>query len=601
MRLPGPIDVRRTRSRFPSGVIIGIGALVVVGAVVWFTRGTDAGPTDGEPASGGSSNETGASGSSAQTSNGAMPTDGSLLARLPSPARLLDTRVGQNTVDGQLAGIGAIAAGTTLEVPISGRSGSAGETGLVAVTVTATAGPDPSDIVVQPCGGEAGAAPSLRVGASRTVTRNLVVPLGSDGAICVTPTAPVDVVVDVAAFADQGAVRPFPNPVSVADSTAAGETADGKLAGVGVRPESSTLRVPLSGRFNGLTDVGALLISLAAVEPLESGEATAFAPESAPGTPAIEYEVGVTERVFAVVPVGASGELCLSTTGRTDVVVHLLALVPSSVLAPLEAATADGCPGQTMFPDRRVVALYGTQRSGRLGVLGEQPPSEAAGRLEEIAAPWRAGDLPVLPAFELIATLATGTPEDRGVYNIRSSPEFVQEYLDVARRHGYYLILDIQPGQSDFLTEAKYYEEFLRQPDVGIALDPEWRTQPPARPKGGFVGQVDATEVNQVIDYLAQLVDEEDLPEKLVIVHQFQDRMITNRDLLVEQPGIALTIHMDGFGPRPEKLNSYDVVRADPPLDMGLKLFYDEDTDLLGADDVLGGLFDPVPVLITYQ
>jgi len=171
----------------------------------------------------------------------------------------------------------------------------------------------------------------------------------------------------------------------------------------------------------------------------------------------------------------------------------------------------------------------------------------------------------------------------------------------VARRNGYYLILDLQAGQSDFLTEAKYYEEFLRQPDVGIALDPEWRTPPPARPKGGFVGQVDAAEVNSVIDYMAQLVQEEDLPEKLLVVHQFQDRMITNKAQLVEQPGVALMIHMDGFGSRAEKLNSYSIVRVEAPLNMGLKLFFDEDIDLYDAATALGGEFDPVPDLISYQ
>jgi hypothetical protein len=163
------------------------------------------------------------------------------------------------------------------------------------------------------------------------------------------------------------------------------------------------------------------------------------------------------------------------------------------------------------------------------------------------------------------------------------------------------VILDLQPGQSDFLTEAKYYEAFLREPDVGLALDPEWRTEAPAKPQGGDIGQVDASEVNAVIDYVAQLVAEEHLPEKLLVVHQFNDRMITNRDQLREEPGVAVMIHMDGFGDRSDKLDSYDMVRAAPPFNMGLKLFYDEDIGLLGATDVLGGLFDPVPDMITYQ
>lgn len=563
-------------------MIIVIGAFVAaVAAAVWVTQASDDQPPT--PAS-----------------NGGSLIEGSHLAWLPTPVRVLATVPGLDTVDGELAGVGAIGAGSTLEVSIRGRTGFVPETELVVIAVTATAGPGTSDVIVQPCNGTSGALPSLSVGASETVTRHLVTPLDVNGSICVVPTAPVDVAVDVIAFADQVDVHALTNPVTVVDSTPAGTTADGRLAGTGVRPESSTLSVPLADRFD-LTEVGALVVSLSAVDPLEAGTATMFAHESSPGAATIEYEAGASAHEVVVVPVGVSGELCLSTTGRTDVVVDLLASVPSSVIEPVASEMSDGCPGQTMFPDHRVVALYGTQRSASLGVLGEQPPNEAAARLEEVAEPWRAGDLPVLPAFELIATLATGTPEDRGVYNIRSSPEFVQEYLEVARRHGYYLILDIQPGRSDFLTEAKYYEQFLRQPDVGIALDPEWRTPPPHRPKGGFVGQVDAAEVNLVIDYVAQLVAEEDLPEKLVIVHQFQDRMITNRDQLVERPGVALTIHMDGFGDRSNKLNTYDVVRAAPPIDMGLKLFYDEDIAMFEAAEVLGGLFDPVPLLITYQ
>jgi len=569
---------KNPRSRWAA--IAGIGALSIVGAVVWVVRDSDTDTRDPD----------------ADT----MSVGGVSMASLPTPVRLVDSAPGLNTVDGELSGVGAIAAGSTLEVPVRGRSGALDETDLATIAVAATAGPDVADVVVQPCGAIAGALPSLTVGAWQTSSRHMVVPLDADGAICLATTAPVEVAVDLIAFADEDDVHAFTNPVTVVDSTAGGVTADARLAGIGVRRPSSTLRVPLGDRFE-LTGVGALLVAVSMIDPIDAGTATVFAPESPSGAATIEYGAGVTERETVVVPLGASRELCLSTTGRTDVVVDLLASVPSSALEPVASQPGDGCPGQTIFPGHRVVALYGTQRSASLGVLGEQPPDEAAVRLAEVAEPWRAGDVPVWPAFELIATVATSTPEDRGVYNIRSSPEFVQEYLDVARRHGYYLILDIQPGRSDFLTEAKYYEEFLRQPDVGIALDPEWRTPRPHRPKGGFVGQVDAAEVNRVIDYVAQLVAEEDLPEKLFVVHQFQDRMVTNRDALVERPGVALTIHMDGFGDRANKLNTYDVVRAEPPIDMGLKLFYDEDIAIFDAAEVLGGVFDPVPVVITYQ
>jgi hypothetical protein len=37
------------------------------------------------------------------------------------------------------------------------------------------------------------------------------------------------------------------------------------------------------------------------------------------------------------------------------------------------------------------------------------------------------------------------------------------------------LVLDIQPGRSDFFTETIRLERWLREPDVGLAIDPEWR------------------------------------------------------------------------------------------------------------------------------
>lgn len=578
MRFPSPIDERRRRVVPPVAVVV-VAAAAVAGGVVWAT-GRDGGTAPPAPEDNGAaaaSQPVGASGLA------------SALSATSEPVVVFD---------------GVVTAGEPAEVTVTGRAVGLDEHGLVLLTVTATADEMGTEFAVRPCGSSDAPTSAWPVSADSVEVRHVLVPVGGVGTVCATSQATSSATIELDGFVEAGTITPFPGPVRVVDSTVEGSSADGKFAGIGVRPERSTLRVPMATRFSGLGDVGALLVSVTAVDPLEAGDLAVFAPEAGPAAAALEYEPGITARATALVQVGASGELCVSTTGRTDIVVDVLGLARTSqvtAITPDEGA-ADECPAQALFPSHRIVALYGTQRSARLGVLGEQTPAEAVERLEKVAEPWRAGDSPVLPAFELIATLATGTPEDRGVYNIRSSPEFVQEYLDVARRNGYYLILDLQTGQSDFLTEAMYYEEFLRQPDVGLALDPEWRTAAPARPKGGRIGTVDAAEVNQVVEYVAQIVAEEDLPEKLIVLHQFEPGMITNRDQIVELPGVAINLHMDGFGPRPEKLNSYDVVRAEPPWNMGLKLFYDEDTDLLQADDVLGSeLFDPVPDLISYQ
>ena len=256
--------------------------------------------------------------------------------------------------------------------------------------------------------------------------------------------------------------------------------------------------------------------------------------------------------------------------------------------------------GRYLFPDRRVVGFYGSHFDPRLGVLGEQAPSEVGPRLAAQAQPYAdLGDRPVLLAFDLIASLATREAGVDGDYSSPSTDEEVQAWLDAARAIDAYLVLDLQTGRTDFLTEARRYERFLREPDVGLALDPEWRTPAPGSPGGGTVGYVTDEEVNATSAWLAQLVVEGGLPEKLLVVHGFRSDMVRDRADVVARPGVALAFHMDGQGSRRQKLETYRVLRAAAPFWNGFKLFYDEDPDLFAPQDVLG--LDPVPDLVTYQ
>jgi hypothetical protein len=526
-----------------------------------------------------------------------------------SPVRVLDTRPG-SVVVGE----------TAVELALADRDDVAiGRFGMIAASV-ATIGRDADgSVTVRSCGASTGSIVEVRAGA--TIARPLIASVGSEARICVSSDVPADVVIDVSGVFAPTLGRPYAEPVVVADTRAAGVTFDGRFAGIGVRPESSTLELPLTSRVGDVGGVEAVLVEVAAVDALEDGTLSVFAAGSEPAALAtLRYPAGTSAATTAVVPLARSGVVCVSTTGRTDLVVDVIGIMVSpedpraatpetpetarpptaGTVAP-EEVDAPRCPGQQLFTDHRMVALYGSPRSPALGVLGEQDASAAADRLAEIAAPWRSGDRTIRPAFEVIATLATADDGDDGLHRLRSDPEVIQEYLDVARRHGYYLILDIQPGWSDFLTEAQHYEEFLRQPDVGLALDPEWRTRPPDPPRGGRVGQTDAAEVNAVAEWLAQLVAEEHLPEKLLVLHQFQERMIVDRDQVVEPPGVAVTVHMDGFGSRAQKQDTWSKLRVTEPWNNGLKLFFDEDVDMYRADEVLAGAFEPVPDLITYQ
>jgi len=254
--------------------------------------------------------------------------------------------------------------------------------------------------------------------------------------------------------------------------------------------------------------------------------------------------------------------------------------------------------GREIFPAFRVVAHYGGPTTWKLGILGETAPEEAAVRVEAAAAPFAQPERPVLPAFELIVSVAQAAPGPDGDHSAPTDLALVRRWLEAARAARMLLILDIQPGLTPFPQEVKRYEELLREPDVGLALDSEWR-MPPGQVPGNTIGTVDAAEINEVSAWLSAIVQEEDLPEKLLVLHQFTFGMITNRAAVADRPGLATVFHVDGFGGRTIKAQKYQALKSDPPFANGLKLFHDEDPNIFTPPDVLA--MAPAPDLITYQ
>ena len=256
--------------------------------------------------------------------------------------------------------------------------------------------------------------------------------------------------------------------------------------------------------------------------------------------------------------------------------------------------------GRRIFPKFLVVAHYGTAGTAALGVLGEGTPAVAAARLLKAAAPFaKASGRPVLPAFELIATVAQRKPGDDGTYSTYIPDADIARYLAAARKVKALVVLDLQPGRADFLTQAKHYEKFLREPDVGLALDPEWKLTPTQVPLKQ-IGATSAASINAVSSWLAQLTVANRLPEKLFVVHQFREDMIPDRAKVVPRQGLAIVVHLDGFGTQWVKHEVYDALALrSGALHNGLKLFIDEDTDMFTPYEAMA--FRPRPELITYQ
>ncbi len=294
----------------------------------------------------------------------------------------------------------------------------------------------------------------------------------------------------------------------------------------------------------------------------------------------------------------------------------LVAFSTTSVFGPAkESSTAESAQskpiqlprgGTTILPDHRVVAYYGSPGGTLLGVLGGGRPSRVAEQLDEVASDYGSLSRPVLPAFELIATIVHRTAGADGKWRSRLSNDVIWEYLQAARQQQMLLILDIQPGRARFMDEVRYYEQFLMQPDVSLALDPEWSMARGEVP-GEDIGQTDAATINEVSAYLDQIVQKHKLPQKLLIIHEFTESMIENRSALVDRAGLATVFNVDGYGTPEAKVNKYNDLTSDPErppfVFTGFKLFYEEDTRkgsrVMTWSEVLD--LDPQPDVIVYE
>jgi hypothetical protein len=230
--------------------------------------------------------------------------------------------------------------------------------------------------------------------------------------------------------------------------------------------------------------------------------------------------------------------------------------------------------GKLVFGHHRfLVAYYGTAQTGSMGVLGQTDPATMQRRLMRAAEPFREPGEQIQPVYELIVTVADGSPGPDHDYSHDIPVSYVREYLRAAHRNHALLLLDLQTGRADFPTVAKRWAWALEDPSVGLALDPEWRMgrhQVPAH----VVGSVRAAEVNRTSLWLSRLVEREGLPQKLFVLHQFRLAMLPDIDRIVHRPGLAMVQHTDGFGTRGQKLATYHAVARPSQFRQGFKLFY---------------------------
>lgn len=231
--------------------------------------------------------------------------------------------------------------------------------------------------------------------------------------------------------------------------------------------------------------------------------------------------------------------------------------------------------GRAIFPDYRLVGFCGTPGAPALGPLLDHPANKTD-KLLSYASQYEGAK--VLPVLELIAVVVQAGGGADGKYRARVLDSVVDEYLAAARQSKGLLLLNIQPGQSDFLSEVQRFEHYLHEPDVGVALDPEWAMLPKQTPNH-FYGQTTGEAINAVITYLSGIVTKEGLPEKALVFHKVNNYVVKNVDVIAPAPGVAVIESIDGYGNKWVKANTYAFLIKTKPAGIhpGFKLFFDED------------------------
>ena len=292
--------------------------------------------------------------------------------------------------------------------------------------------------------------------------------------------------------------------------------------------------------------------------------------------------------------------LAAVTVGATSAVSPAAQLTSRIAVVRADAQLPGG--GRVLFPGHLLVALYGHPGAPGLGALGQQGLQASVARARKAAAAYQhLTRARVIPAFEIIATVAQAGPGRDGNYSSESSVASLRPWVRRATAAGFYVILDLQPGRASLLAQARRYQSLLEQANVGLALDPEWKLAPGQLPLRQ-IGSVSIGEVNSVISWLAGLTARYRLPQKLLVLHQFRLSMIRNEGKLdTRHRDLAILIHMDGQGTPADKQQTWDsITRAAPPrVFFGWKDFYVKDHPMVTPRQTIART--PRLSMISYQ
>lgn len=260
---------------------------------------------------------------------------------LAAPQRLLDTRPGLSTADGQYAGVGLQVQGATLALPVAGRAGVSPTATAVVLNVTVDAAQANGFVTVYPCDAPRPTASNLNFVTGLTIPNAVITRLAADGTVCLFTSGPIHLVVDVAGELATGSFMALAAPQRVLDTRAPGATADGLFSGAGMQPASTTLQLRVGGRVDVPANASAVVLNVTAVDAATPGFVTTHPRGTGrPNASNLNFVGGQVIPNLVIAGVGPAGDVCLFTSGAT----HLIVDVAGWLTGPAPAASGSNCP-----------------------------------------------------------------------------------------------------------------------------------------------------------------------------------------------------------------------------------------------------------------
>jgi alpha-tubulin suppressor-like RCC1 family protein len=256
-----------------------------------------------------------------------------------TPARLLETRPGFSTIDGDAQGEGPLGPNATRTLTVVGRGG-VPSTGVAAVVLNVTAVTPTaasSFLTIYPTGQTRPNAANLNFVASQIVPNDVVATVGDLGQVSIYNQAgSVGLVADVAGWFPVGGQYTALTPARLLETRTGGApftTVDGAAQGEGPLGPSATRTLTVTGR-GGVpsTGVGAVVLNVTAVSPTAANSFLTVYPtgQSQPNAANLNYTTGRIVPNLVIATVGDSGQISLyNQAGNVDLVADVTGWFPT--------------------------------------------------------------------------------------------------------------------------------------------------------------------------------------------------------------------------------------------------------------------------------